>query len=140
MIPTKIIHKHHFGGRDPRRLTPDDHLYNGDCRLLYEGGATTIAKFCCQITNEQFGKVQFAQKKLVIMLIKMAGYRHFPHVNNQSKPKRVCIWTRCFHLHVVPANAPQWQHWSIHEMMYIFTEQSQLSSALMLFNILMVII
>ena len=91
MIPTKIIHKHHFGGRDPRRLTPDDHLYHGDCRLLYEGGATTIAKFCCQITNEQFGKVQFAQKKHLIMLIKMAGYRHFSYVKGFKASLNVSV-------------------------------------------------
>ena len=70
------------------------------------------------------------------MLIKMAGYRHFPHVkgfkaslNVSASGLGVSIF-RSFR---------QWQHWSIHEMMYIFTEQSKLSSALMLFNVLMVI-
>ena len=79
---------------------------------MYEGGATSIANFCCQITTEQFDKVQFTQKH-VIMLIKTVGYRHCPLIKGlQSRPKRVCIWTplfhriqqRCFHLHIVPVN------------------------------------
>ena len=48
MIPTKTlapkkIHKHHFRGYDPWPLPPGDHLHHGDCGLIYEGDATTIA-------------------------------------------------------------------------------------------------
>ena len=80
MIPTKtltpkIIHKHNFIGCDP--------WSTGDCCLIYEGGATSIANFCCQITTEQFDKVQFTQKH-VIMLIKTVGYRHC-HLSRASK-------------------------------------------------------
>ena len=82
MIPTKtltpkIIHKHNFIGCNPWSLPPGDHLH---CCLIYEGGATSIANFCCQITTEQFDQVQFTQKH-VIMLIKTVGYRHCPLVN-----------------------------------------------------------
>ena len=56
-------------------LPPGDHFHHMECRLIYEGGATTIANFCCQITAEQFDKVQLMQKH-VIMLIKPVGFRH----------------------------------------------------------------
>ena len=79
MIPTKtlapkISHKHHS-------LPPGDSLHHGDCRLIYEGDATNIANFCCQITTEQFDKVQLTQKHVgIIMLIKRVGYRPCPIV------------------------------------------------------------
>ena len=63
MIPTKTIAPTiiHFRGCDPLTLTADDHLHQGNFRLIYEGGATTTANFCCQITTEQVDKIQLAQ-------------------------------------------------------------------------------
>ena len=97
MIPTKtltpkIIHKHNFIGCDPWSLPPGDDLHHGDCCLIYEGGAN----FCCQITTEQFDKVQFTQKH-VIMLIKTVGYRHCPLVKGFKVGLNVSVsGFRCF--------------------------------------------
>ena len=103
MIPTKtltakIIHKHNFIGCDTWSLPPGDHLHHGGLlfSLIYEGGATSIANSCCQITTEQFDKVQFTQKH-VIMLIKTVGYRHCPLVKGFKVGLNVSVsGPRCF--------------------------------------------
>ena len=121
-------------------MTPDDHLHHGDCRLIYEGGATTIAKFCCQITNEQFGKVQFAQKKHVIMLIKMAGYRNFPHVKGFKASLNVSVSGLGVSIFMsFRQTRRSGSTGAFTRLCTSLQNKANLSSALMLFNVLMVI-
>ena len=85
------------------------------------------------------------------MLVKTVGYRHCQLVKLQSK--RVCIWTPVFHriqqerlrLHIVPVNAAALavrtgsftRLFSAGVVIY-FQNNANLSSALMFFNVLMV--
>ena len=83
-------------------MHPGDHFHHGDCRLIYEGGATITANLCCQITTEQFYEVQLTHKHAgqtrsviihcalvkgfkVVLIVSVSGLRGFIIIIQQRR-------------------------------------------------------
>ena len=115
------------------------------------GGATTTANFCCQIITEQFYKVQLTQKHVESNHAGQNGrlYTWFTCQWLQSRPKRVCIWTPVFHriqrgrLHLAGkrrrcSSIGAFMRLRSVSVVTSLQNSADLSSALMLYNVLMV--
>ena len=93
MIPTKTLAPKLFRNINRMRSIAS---WRSLASFNYEGGATTTANFCCQIITEQFDQVQLTQKH-IIMLVKTVGYIHCSLVNGFKVGRNVSVsGLRCF--------------------------------------------